>query len=59
MGNGIVVGSGSVEEIGNHFRVVGVSAAPRRARPQSFESPLKGSGGAATSPRSASQWVNY
>jgi hypothetical protein len=45
MGDGIVVGGGSVEEIGNHFRVVGVSAAPRRVRPQSFESPLKGSGG--------------
>ena len=49
MSDGIVVGGGGVEEIGNRFEV---GEAPV------FEPPLKGSGGATTSPRSVSQWAN-
>jgi hypothetical protein len=44
MGDGIVVGSGSVEEIGNRFESGGYSSSLLSCEAPVFEPPLKGSG---------------
>ena len=53
----IVVGGGSVEEIGNRFESCGYSGSSSSCEAPVFELPLKGSG-AMTSPRSTSQKAN-
>jgi hypothetical protein len=45
MGDGIVVGGGSVEEIRNRFEGGGRSGSPSSYETPVFESPLKDSGG--------------
>jgi hypothetical protein len=45
MSDGIVVGGGSLEEIGNRFEVGGCSGSLSSCEAPVFEPPLKGSGG--------------